>query len=113
MKETFNLIPAVQKADIYRQISNRTGIPIFAVEKDWWVVQTLSVIFGMEVGQHLVFKGGTSLSKAWKLIERFQRTLILQLTGISLGTMVSCQRKKGGDYVKHLASTWILFYSMS
>ena len=101
------------KRNAYIQIAEKSGMSAFAVEKDWWVVQTLSVIFGMEVGQHLVFKGGTSLSKAWKLIERFQRTLILQLTGISLGMMVSCQRKKGGDYVKHLASTWILFSLMS
>jgi predicted nucleotidyltransferase component of viral defense system len=46
-------------------------MPSFAVEKDWWVVQTLSVIFELEAGKHLVFKGGTSLSKAWKLIQRF------------------------------------------
>lgn len=77
--ETFYLIPADQKADIYRQISNKTGIPVFAVEKDWWVVQTLSVIFGMKVGKHLVFKGGTSLSKAWKLIERFSEDIDLAI----------------------------------
>jgi predicted nucleotidyltransferase component of viral defense system len=76
---TFNNIPATEKASIYRQISNKTGIPVFAVEKDWWVVQTLSVIFEMEVAQHLVFKGGTSLSKAWRLIERFSEDIDLAI----------------------------------
>ena len=76
---TFNNIPATEKAAIYRQISNKTGIPVFAVEKDWWVVQTLSVIFEMEVAQHLVFKGGTSLSKAWRLIERFSEDIDLAI----------------------------------
>lgn len=40
---TFNNIPATEKAAIYRQISNKTGIPVFADEKDWSVVQSLSV----------------------------------------------------------------------
>jgi hypothetical protein len=52
-------------------------MPDFAVEKDWWVVQTLSIIFEMETGKHLVFKGGTSLSKAWGLIERFSEDVDL------------------------------------
>ncbi|KFC59173.1 nucleotidyl transferase AbiEii/AbiGii toxin family protein [Flavobacterium gilvum] len=45
-----------------------------AVEKDWWVVQVLAAIFEMQSRQHLVFKGGTSLSKAWALINRFSYT---------------------------------------
>jgi len=49
----------------------------FAVEKDWWVTQTLSIIFEMEIGQHLIFKGGTSLSKAFNLIERFSEDIDL------------------------------------
>ena len=100
MSETFNLIPAVQKADIYRQISNRTGIPIFAVEKDWWVVQTLSVIFGMEVGQHLVFKGGTSLSKAWKLIERFSEDIDLAIDRDFFGYDGELSKKERGKLRK-------------
>jgi len=54
-----------------KNVENKTGIPDFAVEKDWWVVQTSKVIFEMGIAEHLVFKGGTSLSKAWKLIDRF------------------------------------------
>ena len=100
MSETFNLIPAVQKADIYRQISNRTGIPIFAVEKDWWVVQTLSVIFGLEVGQHLVFKGGTSLSKAWKLIERFSEDIDLAIDRDFFGYDGELSKKERGKLRK-------------
>lgn len=57
----------------------------FAVEKNWWVVQTLSIIFEMEIGQHLVFKGGTSLSKAWKLIERFSEDIDLAIDRKFLG----------------------------
>jgi len=57
MSSFYNIEPA-EKVNIFNELSNRTGIPAFAVEKDWWVTQTLSIIFEMEVGRHLVFKGG-------------------------------------------------------
>ena len=61
----------------YNQIWEKTNLPAFAVEKDWWVVQTLAILFEMEIGKHLVFKGGTSLSKAWSVIERFSEDIDL------------------------------------
>jgi predicted nucleotidyltransferase component of viral defense system len=42
------------------------------VEKDFWVCWTLKELFGPPaIGEHLIFKGGTSLSKVFKVIERF------------------------------------------
>lgn len=79
------VIPESTKRNAYIQIAEKTGMAAFAVEKDWWVVQTLSIIFEMEVGQHLVFKGGTSLSKAWKLIERFSEDIDLAIDRKFLG----------------------------
>lgn len=76
-KTTFYNIPKEDKLAIYQNVGNRTGVPDFAVEKDWWVVHTLRTIFEMGIGEHLVFKGGTSLSKAWKLIERFSEDIDL------------------------------------
>lgn len=59
------------KTNVYIQIAINKGMAPFAVEKDWWVVQTLGIIFEMKAGAQLVFKGGTSLSKVWNLIGRF------------------------------------------
>ena len=69
--DKFYNIPDDAKAEIFRDAGEKTNLPAYAVEKDWWVVQTLSILFDMEIGKHMVFKGGTSLSKAWALIERF------------------------------------------
>lgn len=60
-----------EKEAIFTEIANRTGMSAFAVEKDWWVSRTLEIIFQMPIAKQLIFKGGTSLSKAWKLIHRF------------------------------------------
>lgn len=45
------------------------------LEKDIWVVQTLDVLFSVAIGQHMVFKGGTSLSKAYEVIHRFSEDI--------------------------------------
>ena len=45
--------------------------PAFLFEKDIWVVATLNTLFEAPFGRHLVFKGGTSLSKVWHAIRRF------------------------------------------
>ena len=47
----------------------------FLLEKDIWVVATLSILFEAPFGRHLVFKGGTSLSKAWRAIRRFSEDI--------------------------------------
>jgi predicted nucleotidyltransferase component of viral defense system len=73
------------KIKIYNEIAIDTGLPAFAVEKDWWVVKTLEIIFQMEIGSHLLFKGGTSLSKAWGLIERFSEDVDLAVDRNFLG----------------------------
>jgi len=81
----FYSLPDSEKKAIFQQISSNTGMPAFAVEKDWWVTKTLAIIFEMKAAEHLVFKGGTSLSKAWKLIERFSEDVDLAIDRTFLG----------------------------
>jgi len=70
----------------------RSGRAPHLLEKDVWVVWALDVFFRAPFGNHLVFKGGTSLSKAHKIIRRFSedvdvtfdiRALVPELTGIA------------------------------
>src|SRR5581483_6738037 len=46
------------------------------VEKDYYVTEILRII-GDELGEKAMFKGGTSLSKGWKLINRFSEDIDL------------------------------------
>ena len=62
------------------------GLDAASVEKDFWVCWTLRELFALPgVGGHLTFKGGTSLSKAWQLIERFSEDIDLILDKEVLG----------------------------
>jgi Nucleotidyl transferase AbiEii toxin, Type IV TA system len=75
----FYKIDKVEKEAIFNAIATEKGMTPFAVEKDWWVSRTLDIIFQMDIAKHLVFKGGTSLSKAWKLINRFSEDIDLAI----------------------------------
>lgn len=66
-------------------VSNRTGLPAYAIEKDWWVTLALYAIFHTQWADNIVFKGGTSLSKSWDLIERFSEDIDLVIDRSVLG----------------------------
>ena len=50
--------------------SAASGRPPHLLEKDIWVVWSLATLFQSAFGSHLVFKGGTALSKAYKVIRQ-------------------------------------------
>ena len=54
-----------------RVAQERGGHRAFLLEKDIWVVATLGILFEAPFAEHLTFKGGTSLSKVWRVIRRF------------------------------------------
>lgn len=85
LKEWFQL-PDETKIRLFAETSRQIGLPSSSVsEKDWWVVQTLAVIFSMDCANALIFKGGTSLSKGWNLIQRFSEDIDLALDREFLG----------------------------
>lgn len=57
--------------------AERSGLPLHLLEKDVWVVWALRHLFGGPHARHLVFKGGTSLSKAYGVIRRFSEDVDL------------------------------------
>ncbi|MCA9785165.1 MAG: nucleotidyl transferase AbiEii/AbiGii toxin family protein, partial [Candidatus Cloacimonetes bacterium] len=62
------------------------GLQVFSVEKDFWVCWILRELFALsDIGEHLTFKGGTSLSKAWNLIQRFSEDIDLVVDKEALG----------------------------
>ena len=108
-KINFHTLPKNEKINILQKASNSTGLLAFAVEKDWWVMQTLTTIFEMEIGHHLVFKGGTSLSKAWNLIDRFSEDIDLAIDRQFFGyegelskQKISSLRKEANKYLTEI-----------
>jgi predicted nucleotidyltransferase component of viral defense system len=84
LKEWLN-IPDETRLNIFTESGRNMGLPAVAIEKDWWVVHTISLIYTMDCARSLVFKGGTSLSKGWNLIQRFSEDIDLALDREYLG----------------------------
>lgn len=79
------LLPEKRRIEILNAVSTRTGLPENTIEKDWWVTLALKVTFSTKWARNIVFKGGTSLSKSWDLIERFSEDIDLALDREALG----------------------------
>ena len=107
MDNNFHILNKKDKLQIIKQVAEQQNLQYFAVEKDWWVTQTLNIIFQLDFAKHLLFKGGTSLSKAWGLISRFSEDIDLALNREFLGfdtcliskTQVKKLRKKSFEFV--------------
>lgn len=84
MIEWLKLPEATRKASI-EQAAFKQGIRAKAVEKDWWVTLTLKALFTSKHKDYLIFKGGTSLSKGWRLIQRFSEDIDVALSNEALG----------------------------
>ena len=69
----------LERKVILQQAAAGEHLPEYAVEKDWWVSMTLKALFQTSCKDYLEFKGGTSLSKGWHLIDRFSEDIDVAL----------------------------------
>ena len=84
--DSFHRLPPEERRLACQQVEAKMGLQAVSVEKDFWVCWTLRELFALPgLGEHLTFKGGTSLSKAWKLIARFSEDIDLVVDKEVLG----------------------------
>lgn len=78
-----------------------------SIEKDWWITFVLKAIFALPMASHFIFKGGTSLSKGWKMTQRFSEDIDIALAPEAFGeiylktpsaTQVKRLKRKGCAY---------------
>lgn len=90
MAEAFLRLSQDDQREVLEIVREKTQRPTILLEKDVWVVWALGALFDSVLAEDLTFKGGTSLSKAYKVIDRFSedidltydiRKLIPDLTG--------------------------------
>ena len=61
---------------LFLEAQRNTGMVAEMIEKDFWVCWTLRHLFELpEAKDHFIFKGGTSLSKVWRVIQRFSEDI--------------------------------------
>jgi len=75
--ESFLGLSVADRVDALDVAAAASGRPAHLLEKDVWVVWALQTLFADPLGTHLVFKGGTSLSKVYGVIKRFSEDVDL------------------------------------
>lgn len=87
-----------ERAEAFQRGAQRMGFSAEVMEKDFWVCWTLKELFGLpEVGERLIFKGGTSLSKAYRIIERFSEDIDVSIDRGFLGFGGPNEPEAGGS----------------
>jgi hypothetical protein len=75
-----------QRSELFTAAAQQSGIDVVVLEKDFWVCWTLKELFRLpNIGGHLIFKGGTSLSKVFKIINRFSEDIDVSIDRNFLG----------------------------
>lgn len=77
MSEAWFSLSRSDQIEALEVAAGRSGRPTHLLEKDIWVVWALSAIYNSTLAKTLTFKGGTSLSKVYKIIDRFSEDIDL------------------------------------
>jgi Nucleotidyl transferase AbiEii toxin, Type IV TA system len=84
-----------QRKAVIDEAEQLSGISAKAIEKDWWVTLILKALFQSAYSHQMAFKGGTSLSKGWKLIARFSEDIDIALDPQAFGMVYKEDPTKG------------------
>jgi len=116
MAENYLTLSRKDRLDALGVASTDSGRPVHLLEKDIWVVWAIDGLFSSEFGKHLVFKGGTSLSKAYDVIGRFSedidvtydvRELIPELVQDGVLPKTNSQARKWRDAIDEKLPAWV------
>ena len=78
-----------------------------SVEKDVWVTAVLRALFALPYSDHLSFKGGTSLSKCYNLIERFSEDIDIAVNRGFLGFDGKLSKTQISDKLRRAACSFV------
>lgn len=119
MSDKFLNLSDSERREALGVAASNSGRPAHLLEKDVWVVWCLNALFSSLLGEHLVFKGGTSLSKVYGAIRRFSEDVDLTYdiraiapdlvkTGESNPVpQTRSQGKKWSDQVRERLPVWV------
>ena len=118
MLERFTSLSVEDRREALAVATGRLRRPVHLLEKDVWVVWTIQTLFHAPFAEHLAFKGGTSLSKAYGIIKRFSedvdltydiRALAPDLVGSADDPVppTRSQQRKWTDEIRMRLPSWI------
>ena len=77
--KNWNLTHKKNKSDIFSKIAINKGLTSYEVEKNWWINETIIIIFQTRLSSHMILKGGPMFNKASNLITNYSTDIDLFL----------------------------------
>jgi hypothetical protein len=101
-------LPADERRELCEAAQTQLGLAASSIEKDWWVSFTLRELFALPgIGASLTFKGGTSLSKGWQLVQRFSEDIDIVVDRAALGFGEGDFNRKRLDKLRAACSAFV------
>ena len=88
-------------------LSLNYGMPEQIIEKDWWVSAVMRALFALPYANQMSFKGGTSLSKCWGLIDRFSEDIDIAVAREFLGYGGELSRTQISDKLRRASCYFV------
>ena len=105
-----NKFTDLQEIERIKYIENLTleyNLSTIALEKDWWITLVLRALFALPYAENLSFKGGTSLSKCYNLIERFSEDIDIAVYREFLGFGGTLSKTQINDKLRRAACSFV------
>ena len=96
-----------EQRNIIRGLKERTGMSEQILEKDWWVSAVMRALFALPYANQMSFKGGTSLSKCWGLIDRFSEDIDIAVAREFLGYGGELSRTQISDKLRRASCAFV------
>jgi predicted nucleotidyltransferase component of viral defense system len=100
-------LPEVQQIRYVESLSLEYNLSSVAIEKDWWITAILRALFSLQYAEHLSFKGGTSLSKCYNLIDRFSEDIDIAVCRDFLGFSGTLSKNQISDKLRRAACSFV------
>lgn len=95
------------KINVLETLKVKLKLDTASIEKDWWVTMVLKALFASEFAPHLSFKGGTSLSKCFHLINRFSEDVDIAVNREFLGFGRELSKTQVSDRLRRASCSFV------
>jgi predicted nucleotidyltransferase component of viral defense system len=103
----FTDLQEVERIKLIGGLTLQHNLSTVAIEKDWWITAVLRALYTLPYAENLSFKGGTSLSKCYNLIERFSEDVDIAINREFLGFIGTLSKTQISDRLRRAACSFV------
>jgi predicted nucleotidyltransferase component of viral defense system len=103
----FTDLQEIERIKYINGLTLEYNLSTIAIEKDWWISTVLRALFALPYAENLSFKGGTSLSKCYNLIERFSEDIDIAVYREFLGFGGKLSKTQISDKLRRAACSFV------